>query len=219
MTINWYQYSQLLCLIAAVFFYSGLKKFSIAGFMPLLILINIVELVANNFKRWGWVNNYFVYNVFLILSTPIYLYLYRCMLNLTAIALKIYYFISGLTLLIILTNYLFIQGLFTFNSFSFLLISVLNIIFSCLILFKLSSDDSNNVSLFYQPYFWINSSNLLFNMITLVLLGLQQYILVNHIELENKRLYYVILPIANVALYLSYSYAFALCNIQNKKSS
>ena len=59
--------------------------------------------------------------------------------------------------------------------------------------------------------------NLLFGLITLVVLGLQSYILNNHIEIAHKPLYLAILPAVNAIVYAGYSYAFILCRTQRTR--
>jgi hypothetical protein len=96
---------------------------------------------------------------------------------------------------------------------------LLTIVFSCLILFSLATADNFNLPFFRHPYFWINAGNLLFSLVTLVLLGLQQVIIANKIELQHKSLYYAILPIVNIILYIGLIYAFILCRpVKNKYS-
>lgn len=219
MTITWYQYAQLLCLFVAVLNVSGLRRFSIVAFIPLLILDNVIEIIGRNLHFFGWVKNHFVYNVYLILSPPIYLYLYSRMLNLKKEVLNIFWIISSLCVLLILLNYFFIQGFQKFNMYSLILIMMLNIILSCFVLFKLSLQNSGEIMLLHEPYFWINAANLLFSLITLVTLGLQDYILSNNIQLNKKSLYYEIMPVANVALYAGYSYSFLLCQKQKHRLS
>lgn len=218
MIISLYQYMQLICLLVSIIFLAGLKKFSIAAFMPLLIIINVVEMIGTNYRLFGWEKNDAVYNLFLIISTPFYLYLYLKMLNLKEKALNLFFVISILCLLFVLLNYFLLQGISKFNSYSAILISILNIIFSCLILFRLSLQEVRELNLFKEPYFWINAVNLLFYIVTLVLLGMQPYIRSHKIEIYNKSLYYVILPPANIILYGGYSYAFLLCWNQKNRS-
>lgn len=215
--MDWYQYWQLACLLVAVVCISGLRRFSIAAFIPLLIIINAVEITGDNFRLFGLQNNYFIYNLYLIFSTPLTLYLYQRMLHLNGYPLQVFRAIALLCMLIILLNYFFLQGEYLFNTNALVLIMILNIIFSCLVLFRLSLHDAKQTQLYREPYFWINAANLLFSLLTLVLLGLQQYIRSHHIEIENKSLYRSIMPAANIILYTVYSYAFLLCQIQKTR--
>jgi hypothetical protein len=208
MLISWYQYAQLICLAASIICFHGLERYSISAFVLLLLIINITELVAANYNLQG--DNYFIYNLYILASTPVWLYLFYIMLDLDGRAATIFKVTAMLIVLVIVLNFIFLQGINRFNSYSEILISIISIIFSCLVLFSLSMKDLPG-RLFHHPYFWINALTFLFNLVTLVLLGLQQYILANDIEIENKTLYHAILPTANVVLYAGYSYAFFLC--------
>lgn len=188
-----------------------------AAFVPLLIIVNIVEIAGTNIHWFGWPTNHFVYNMYLIFTTPLYLYLYSQMLFLNGSALNIFRMIALLCMLLILLNYFFLQGTEMFNTNALALVMILNIIFSCLVLFRLSSYDFVQPNLFREPYFWINAATLLFSMVTLVLLGLQPYIHSNHIQIGNKILYFALMPSPNVILYAAYSYAFLLCKIQETR--
>ena len=93
------------------------------------------------------------------------------------------------------------------------------IVFSSLCLVRLTVFDQKELNFMREPYFWINSLNLLSCLITLVVLGLQSYILINKIEIANKTLYHAILPAVNAIVYGGYSYAFTLCRTQRARSS
>jgi hypothetical protein len=54
-------------------------------------------------------------------------------------------------------------------------------------------------------------------LITLVVLGLQTYILINHVEIAHQSLYHAIMPVVNAVVYLGYSYAFILCRTQRTR--
>lgn len=217
MIIEGYQYVQLISLVIAFCCIAGLRRFHLTAFIPLLIIINGIEIAAAYYYFFHQKNNYFIYNIYLVLGTPIQLYLYNQMLHLMDQALKVFWIISVLCMLLVLLNYLFVQKSGAFNTYSLILIMILNIIFSCLVLFRLSLQDLRELNLFQEPYFWINAVSLLFSMTTLVLLGLQEYIRANHIELANKSLYAAILPAANIVLYIGYSYAFLLCQTQKNR--
>jgi hypothetical protein len=217
MTIAWYEYFQLLSLAMAIYCYRGLKACSLLAFIPLLVIVNITELVGMNFRAFGWTSNYIVYNIYLLISTPFFFYLAGKMLFLSKRESIIYLTICFLCLLLIVINFFYIQGENRFNSYSLGLVEILKIVFSGLCLVRLTVFDQEELNFMKEPYFWINSLNLLFGLIVLVLLGLQSYILVNHIEIANKRLYGAILPTVNAVLYGGYSYAFILCRTQKTR--
>lgn len=219
MIIVLYQYFQAAALIVALLCWRALKQNHILLFIPLLLLINAIEIVGNNFRAFGWANNYFVYNYYLLFSTPIWLLLYRQMLAFMGNVKWVFNGIILLITLLLLLNYFFVQGRNLFNTYSLILVMIINVVFSSLVLFRMAWEETVQGPLLAQPYFWINAGNLLFSMVTIVLLGLQQYIRANAIEISRKSLYYAILPSANILLYIGLSYAFILCQIRKSKSS
>lgn len=220
MTISLYQYFQLICLVISFFCRKGLRRFSIIAFIPLLTIDNTIEFIGKNRLFFGWDNNYFIYNIYFIVSPPIYMYLYSKMLNLKKEVRNVFWAIFILCMLLILLNYFFIQGYRQFNTYSLMLFMILNIVLCCLVLFKLSlQQPQEEINLIFEPYFWINAANLLFSLVTLVVLGLQDYIISNHIEINKESLYHEIMPIANIVLYAGYSYAFLLCQKQKHRLS
>lgn len=219
MQFHLFQFAQLISLCFAIWFYRNLKGWAIAAFLPLLILIFLIEIIGNNFQAFNWPNNYFIYDLYLLLSTPLWLYLFRQMLDLSGTALRIFRWIAILSMSFMFMNYFFGEGMKEFNSWSLLLLMILTIVFSCLILFRISLAESLGGSLYSHPYFWINAGNLLFALVTLVLLGLQPYIRENGIQIQRKSLYYAIIPTANIILYTCYSYGFYLCRVPLTRSS
>ena len=215
--ITWYGYFQILCLCVAIYCRKGLKTCSLLAFIPLLIVVVITELTAMNYQAFGWTSNYFVYNLYLIVSTPFLFYLAGKMLFLTRKESIIFYIVCILCMLLVIVNFLFIQGTTQFDSYSLSLIEILIIVFSGLCLVRLTVLDQQDLNFIKEPYFWINSLNLFFGLITLVVLSLQSYILENHVEIAHKSLYYAILPVVNAILYLGYSYAFILCRTQRTR--
>ena len=121
-------------------------------------------------------------------------------------------------MLFVIFNFLFIQGrMGQFNTYSLGLIEIMIIVFSGLCLVRLTVIDQEEMNFLKEPYFWINSLNLLFWLITLVILSMQTYILVNHIEIGHKSLYSAILQPLNAIVYSGYSYAFILCRTQKTR--
>jgi hypothetical protein len=219
MTIHPYQWAQIAALLTALYCNKGIKRQNLGLFIPLLCLIIAAEGIANNYKAFGWSRNHFVYNYYLLLSTPLYLLLYANMLRLHGLPRTIFIGMTALLEALLILNFFFIQGTSLFNTYSLILIMVATIILSCFVLLSLAADEENHASFFRLPLFWINAAYLLFSLVTLVLLGLQQYILARKIELDKKSLYFAILPGINILLYIVLAYAFLLCRTQNRKYS
>jgi uncharacterized membrane protein YhaH (DUF805 family) len=201
----------------AIYCWKGLKACSLLAFIPLLVIVNITELTAMNFRAFGWSSNYLIYNLYMLLSTPFFFYLAGKMLFLTKKEAVIYYIVCVLCLLLVFVNFGFIQGMKRFNTYSLGLIEIMIIVFSGLCLVRLTVFDEKELNFMKEPYFWINSLNLLFGLITLVVLGLQSYILINQIEIAHRALYYAIMPAVNAIVYAGYSYAFILCRKQSTR--
>ncbi len=211
MHIAWFEYFQILSLCVAIYFRKELKACKLLAFIPLLIIVNCTELAGNNYKSFGMPSNYFIYNLYLLASTPFFFYLAGKMLFLTKKEAVVFYFVCLLCMVLVIINFFFIQGPNQFNTYSLGLIEIMIIVFSGLCLVRLTVLDQNELNFLREPYFWINALNLLMGLITLVLLGLQSYIFINHIEIAHKSLYYAILPAVNAIVYAGYSYAFILC--------
>jgi hypothetical protein len=217
MHIAWYEYFQIIGLCVAIYCWKGLKACSLLAFIPFLVIVNITELTAENFHAYGWTSNYFIYNLYLLISTPFLFYLAGKMLFLTRKESVIFFIVCVLCMLLVIANFGFVQGYTQFNTYSLCVIEIMVIVFSGLCLVRLTVFDEKELNFMKEPYFWINSLNLFFGLILLVVLGLQSYIQINHIEIAHKNLYNAILPVVNAIVYLGYSYAFILCRTQRTR--
>ena len=166
MHIAWYEYFQIISLCIAIYCWKGLKACSLLAFIPLLVVVNITELTAMNFRAFGWTSNYLIYNLYLLVSTPFFFFLAGKMLFLTKKESVIYYIVCVLSLILILVNFLYFQGSKQFNTYSLGLIEIMIIVFSGLSLVRLTILDQEELNFMKEPYFWINSLNLLFGLIS-----------------------------------------------------
>jgi hypothetical protein len=217
MHIAWFEYFQLISLCVAIYCRKGLKTCSLLAFIPFLVIVNITELTARNYLAFGWTSNYSVYNLYLLFSTPFLFYLAGKMLFLTRKESAIFFIVCVLCMLLVIFNFGFVQGLTQFNTYSLCVVEIMVIVFSGLCLVRLTVFDEKELNFMKEPYFWINSLNLFFGLITLVVLGLQTYILINHVEIAHEKLYSAILPVVNAIVYSGYSYAFILCRTQRTR--
>ncbi|HTB26518.1 MAG TPA: hypothetical protein VK711_14185 [Puia sp.] len=217
MQIAWYEYFQIISFCVAIYCWKGLRTCSLLAFIPFLVIVNITELTGENFRAFGWTSNYFIYNLYLLISTPFLFYLAGKMLFLTRKESVIYFIVCILCMLLVILNLGFNQGFIQFNTYSLGLIEIMVIVFSGLCLVRLTVFDEKELNFMKEPYFWINSLNLFFGLITLVVLGLQSYIAINHVEIAHKSLYNAIMPVVNAIVYLGYSYAFILCRTQRTR--
>lgn len=218
MQTSFFQYVQLLSFITAVFCYKGLRFFKITAFIPLLFMVCLTESAAVNLKLFGWTQNYSIYNYFLLISTAFNLYLIDKMLDLNGFSKIVYCIITSLSMLFLVLNFVCLQGSNVFNTYSFILSMLVVSTLSFLVLLKLFNDDESSIMLHFHPYFWISAATLLFSAAALIVLGLQQFILTEKLLIGKVTIYKAIMPILNVVMYLSYTYAFILCRRLANKS-
>jgi hypothetical protein len=218
MTLLYFQYFQLFSLLLALLCRKGLNAFSISILIPILLVDNLSDLIGTNY-RWLFhsSNNYFVYNLYYILSTPLYLYLFTIMLKGDPREHRRIFFVGLAIEVFLLANYFFIQGRMQFDSFAALLVNLTNFVFSCLVLARLAIRKEEDSHLLVDPYFWINAMILLFSLVSMIALGLQKYIALNHLQVDGKSLYFALMEAANAALYTGYSGAILLCQMQRSK--
>ena len=181
------------------------------GFLPLSILVCAVEIVSANVRVWGISDSdHFIKNMYVFFSMPLYFYIYYQLLPLTQKVARIYRIVAYTVCAVFLFNLLFFQGLFHINILSLVFQQFITILLSCSLLFFLSVSEKYFV-LWKEPRFWIAAGLLIFSLGTMVILGLYQYIRMNHLTIRNRNLYSFVMPMLNVILYSSYTYAFYLC--------
>ncbi|RKR81147.1 hypothetical protein BDD43_1291 [Mucilaginibacter gracilis] len=219
MEFGLYQAVQLISLITAIFCYKGLKKFKLTAFVPLLILVCIVEFIAGNYKMWGWPSNYIVYDLYFILSTPILLYILNNMLAFKKKGQLIYWLINSCLMLFVTYNTFFLQGLHKIDTYSYLTVESFMVIWSLIAIFRQFLEDDAATMLNEHPYFWINGSTVIFGLGILFIMGLSDYIIEKKIFLYGKHIYQYVTKALNFVLYISYSYAFILCRKLTVKQS
>ncbi|HMI62808.1 MAG TPA: hypothetical protein VK518_17950 [Puia sp.] len=128
MSITWYQYFEMFSLLCAFFCLRGLNTYSLGIMIPILILDNVAEFIGTNYHFFNWKDNYLAYNLYLLLSTPLFLYLFSILLNLRP-RQKIYYFIGAFLLeALVVGNFFILQGPWEFNTYGNLLIQATYII-------------------------------------------------------------------------------------------
>lgn len=212
MTIEWFQYFQLLSLLLAIVSSRGLKAWHISGFIPLLVIINVIEITGVNYKLFGWRNNYFLYNIYLLVNEAFLLYFFYRMLVMDKRMREVYQIIGFLVIAFLLLNITLLEGFWKFNTYSLILTQLINVVISCIVLFQLVYSDDDSRILFKEPFFWINTGTLFFSLGTIVLFGLHRYIISNNIQIDHKSLYRALSPILNVILYIAWGYGFFQCS-------
>lgn len=196
----------------------GLNTFSLGVLIPILILDNITEILGSN----HWVifhtkGNHFVYNIYFLLSTPLYFILFSRMLGGGHRDRRRLLWVGVTLEVFLLINYFFIQGEIEFDTFSAQSVSLAWIILSCLVLTRLAIRKDDEGSLLHDPSFWINAMILLFNLVCVIILGMYKIIIQNNLEISHQNLYLAIIPAANAVFYTGFTYALLLCQLQTRK--
>ena len=216
--VKYYHFFQYMALFSAIYFYNSLKIYRAGAMLPLLIGVCAIETSSIIVLTIGYQSNHFLYNLYILISSPLYFYMFLFFLNLKGIYRKIYIYITVIITIGFLSNFFFFEGVFKFNTLSIILTSFFTVLLSILLLFKLAVTE-NYINLSKHPYFWIAAGLLIFSLGTLVVLGLNQFIRINKLTIVNKALYVQIMPVLNAILYSSYSYAFYLCARMKKSYS
>jgi hypothetical protein len=211
MALHLSEYIELLSLFCALAFYKWLKYFKLRPFVLLLTLISIIEICGANYRWFGITKNYIIYDYYLIITAPVYLWIFLNMLSFKGFLKTIYLVISSLIIIFLVLNFLFLQGQGVYTTYSHIMLEFIKGLLSLMIITKLFREDNFEIGIGNNPYFWICGSTILFAVSSIVLLGLQQFIVANKIEIDGKSIYRIIMPILNVVLYTSYCYAFYLC--------
>ena len=218
MTLYYFQYIQLFSLLLAILCRKGLNAFSIGILIPILLVDNTSDVLgANDTRIFHSSDNYFIFNLYYLLSTPLYLYLFTVMLKASRRERNRILLAGGIIEGFMIANYFFIQGMQQFNSFTAILVNLTNFVFSCLVLARLAIRKEEDSRLLADPYFWINAMILLFSLVSMITLGLQKYIAVNNIQFDGKSLYIALSQASNALLYIGYSGAILLCQMQRSK--
>ena len=216
MTVHYHHFFELSSLLLSIVFYKSLKEKKLGAFVPFLGITLIVELLASNWHLWNPRND-IVYNVYLLISYPFQLAVFKSVLQLNKRHNLLFNIFSLIVMLIATSSTIFLTGIFIFNNYYYMLIQLINICFSVLILFKIVTNDDRDFSLWQNPYFWIFGACLLFGLGSLTVVGLRQLILSYNLTMNGKHIYQVIMPFLIVILYSSYSYGFYLCKKQVTK--
>lgn len=168
---------------------------------------------------FGWDDNAFLYNFYLILSFPITVYIFHNILGYNGWMKHAYFGLNAVALIFFIINLLFFEGFKTFNQNTLILTEFLATLLSVLVLIKLFREDDFQVLAYNHPYFWISAGTLIFSLSMLVILGLYHYVIIHKIQIAGVNIYQVLTPIMNIILYGSYSYAFFLCGKLTRKLS
>jgi|GEM_PF-2398275 len=179
--MQYYTYiAELLALIACVLLFGSLRKSILKWFLLLLVVTNIVEW-GNHFKLFtivysnGMRSNNWIINLLNIFEFVFYGLIYKAIITNKKDKKRITVFLAVL-LVAILLNILFVQGMFYFDSYTFIL-GACYLVYCSALFFKQQIQHIDNQNIFSQSFFWISLGLLFFCSGQAILVSFFQYFL------------------------------------------
>lgn len=208
---------ELISLLTAIFCYKDLKATKMVYFIPFLLLTVFVEFIGylSIFYNLGD-KNYWIYNIFNIIEFIFYAFLFYQNLKIPVLKKIVLYFIP-LIILFSVYNYVFLQGLDRFHTYTLLFGSFFMVFFCCCYFYEWVLPEQITQNLLKQPFFWICVGLLLFYLGSVIINALFEYLRSSDMLQEGKRIYKFINQTLNLVLYTSFSISFILC--RNNRTS
>lgn len=210
MIVKYFQYFQFFSLVMAIINYRWLRACSLGIMLPLLLLVCGVETLAANHHLVHPTSNIPVYNVYFAVSPALYFILFQRMLRFRGGRYRLYLSVCIATLLFVVYDWFYIEP-GRFNVYTAVLNMIWQTVLSIMVLAKLVTDESKQLPLTRDPYFWIAGNILWFTLLSIVIIGLYPYLSKSGIKLFGKAVYASVMPVANVFFYSVFAYAIYLC--------
>ncbi len=210
MNFAYYIVIQLISLLIGLIYFRYIKLFALQVMVPLLFFVFGIEIIATNAGLFGFKTNLYIYNTYVLLSPIFYFVLFLRLIKFQPKFKKIYITTSLVFFLFFIVDYFSIKPS-EFNYYSLTISMVAYIILSLILLFQIVTDDTRQVPLVSEPYFWIASGIILFGLVSIIMLGLHTYIVRHQIRIGGVAIYRIIMPMVNAVLYSCFAYAFYLC--------
>src|ERR1700743_2803860 len=154
MHLSYYQYFQLFSLLMALICRKGLNYFGLGILLPILVVQNLTETLGMSYKLFfNLPSNHVIYNVYYLVSTPLYFYLFASLLGGNMAERRRLRWIALAAEVLFIFNFCFVQGWQDFTPFSALLVSTIFIVLSCIVLARLTMRKSDEASLLHDPTF------------------------------------------------------------------
>lgn len=219
-------YLEILCLLTALFNFRHLKRNKgFIYFIPFLIITVLVELTAKflltaeneTIASIDRSVRYMMFNVFTTGEFVFYYWIFLFYISSKALRKTIIFLIPVYILLVIL-NIAFIQGIYKFHTYTFLVGAFLMVVYSCFFLYESILPDSLDTKLSLHPFFWVCIGLLIFYLGSVIINALFEYLTSTALKKQGTVIYSFINNSLNVVLYGSFSIAFILCR-KNRKTS
>lgn len=216
--ILYYQYFQIASVLSGLLFLGWVRMERLSWFVLLCAAGATIDVTSTWVRNAGYPSNQFVLNYYPMLSIVIVFAGYYTHLGLSKRNKMIYISVAILVATAAILNYLFWEGMIMMDTYSHIFYHFFCILLSCSLLFKMAMRE-DYFTFTAEPIFWIAGGMLIFSLGALVVIGMSQFIRINHLTIRNKALYNVIMPMLNVIFYGSFIYAFILCRLKKKSYS
>lgn len=218
MILYYYQYFQIASVLSGLFFLRWLRLEKMLFFLLLCTVGTVVDISSIVVMHLGYTTNHFVLNYYPLLSIPLVFLAHYRHLNLSQRHRIVYIIIALMATAAGLLNFFFWEGMTGLTIFSQISYYFFSILLSCTLLFKMAMREDYFIFT-SEPVFWTCAGLLIFSLGALVVMGMSQFIRMNDLTLHNKKLYNLIMPILNVILYGSFTYAFIQCRLKKRSYS
>lgn len=205
--LNLYDYTVLLCFLTSIFCFRKLKQSVLVWFIPLLGIVLVVEWgsVFRNFQING--SNHWIFNIL----TTIEFVFYFCLFYHAPNQLKAKtaaFFTAVFFPVVVIANCIFFQGFNQFHTNTYVLGSLLIVLFACLYFRQLLQTPAE-INLFRIPFFWIATGLLFFYAGQVVVMAIFPHLAYAKDETFTE-IFFTVVHNLNVLLYCCFIVAF-LC--------
>ena len=167
-----------LACLTAIFTFRKTLPLSYRGFILLIILLSVLETIANAIGYFGRMKNHFVWNILYAFELTLVPYFFKSWLHRLSIKkiIGIYIYIFPLFVLI---NTLWIQGFFTLHTYNYIIGGSFILFLSVAYLGELyTNEESRNI--FRNPVFWFSLAYLIYFAVSVPYLGMLNYVVINY---------------------------------------
>ena len=163
-----------LACLTAIFTFRKTLSLSYRGFILLIILLSILETIANAIGFFGRMKNHFVWNILYAFQLTLVPYFFKSWLQRPLIKkiITVYIYVFPLFVLI---NTLWIQGFFTLHTYNYIIGGSFILLLSVAYLGELyTNEESRNI--FRNPVFWFSLAYLIYFAVSVPYLGMLNYL-------------------------------------------
>ncbi len=164
--------------LTAIFIFRKSLPLPYRRFILLIILLSILETIANAVGFFGKMKNHFVFNILYVIQLTLVPYIFKFWLNRLWVKkfIQIFLYIFPLSVLI---NTLWIQGFFTLHTYNFVIGGSFILFLSVAYLGELySNEESQNI--LRNPVFWFSLAYLFYFAVSVPYLGMLNYLWTNY---------------------------------------